>query len=213
VPNWEAFKATLGGWGIGPEAQVVAYDQDVGVYASRLWWMLRYLGHRAVAVLDGGYAKWTREGRPVRAVAESRAATVFAGEPHPTLLLTADEVAAHWLGDDTLLIDARVAERYRGETEPLDRVAGHIPGAANYFYKGNLNADGTFLAPEALCSQFQQLIGETPLESVGHYCGSGVSAAHNILAMEVAGLSGTKLYAGSWSEWSSDPHRPVKREP
>jgi len=212
LPDWEAFQRTLGAWGITPATQVVAYDQDIGMYASRLWWMLRYLGHTAVAVLDGGFTKWTREGRPVRAEAESRAVTVYAGKPQPTLLLTADEVAAHWLGGAKVLIDARAPERYRGEVEPLDRVPGHIPGAANVFYKDNLRPDGTFLAPEALREKFRQLIGEAAVEIVGHYCGSGVSAAHNILAMEVAGLSGSKLYAGSWSEWSSDPQRPVKRE-
>ena len=210
LPDWESFQRTLGAWGISPTMQVVAYDQDIGVYASRLWWMLRYLGHTSVAVLDGGFAKWMREGRPVRAGIESRAAAVYAGKPNPALLLTAEEVAAHWANGQRLLIDARAPERYRGETEPLDRVAGHIPGAANYFYKGNVTAEGTLLAPEALREKFQELIGETPLEDVGHYCGSGVSAAHNILAMEVAGLSGTKLYAGSWSEWSSDPQRPVE---
>ncbi|MGQ0601411.1 MAG: sulfurtransferase [Anaerolineales bacterium] len=212
LPNWETFKATLGRWGVNANTQVIAYDQDTGMYASRLWWMLRYLGHRAVAVLDGGYAKWTREGRPVRADAESRAATVFTGQPAPMLLLTADEVAAHWMDSAHHLIDARAPERYRGEIEPLDRMAGHIPGAANHFYKNNLNVDGTFLAPQVLRERFQKTVGDAPVDNVAHYCGSGVSAAHNLLAMEVAGLTGAKLYAGSWSEWSSDPARPVEKD-
>jgi thiosulfate/3-mercaptopyruvate sulfurtransferase len=210
LPDWETFKATLGRWGINHGTQVVAYDQDSGMYASRLWWMLRTLGHTATAVLEGGFAKWTREGRPVRADAESRAATVFAGQPNPARLLTADEVAAQWMNREHRLIDARAPERFRGETEPLDRVAGHIPGAANHFHKNNLKPDGTFLAPQVLRERFLQTLGDVPVENAAHYCGSGVAAAHNLLAMEIAGLSGAKLYAGSWSEWSSDPMRPVE---
>jgi thiosulfate/3-mercaptopyruvate sulfurtransferase len=210
LPEIETFKARLGQWGIGPGVQVVAYDQDNGMYASRLWWLLRFLGHEAVAVLDGGVAKWRAEDRPLRAGPEAREPRTFVGEPRYEMRLTAADVEMWRKLPSRRLIDARAPERFRGETEPLDRVAGHIPGALNYFYKDNVNLNGTFLAPEKLRAQFQALLGDIAAENTAVYCGSGVSAAHDLLAMEVAGLRGEKLYAGSWSEWCSDPARPVE---
>lgn len=211
LPDINEFERRVRAWGISAHTQVVAYDQDNGMYASRLWWLLKYVGHEAVAVLEGGWAKWLREGRPTQAGHISHAAADFVARLNPALVLTAEEVAQDWMNNPTRrLLDARAPERYRGEVEPLDRVAGHIPGAGNYFYKDNVNGDGTFRPAEELRAKFLDLLGDVPPEEVAHYCGSGVSAAHNILAMQVAGLPLTKLYAGSWSEWSSDTERPVE---
>jgi thiosulfate/3-mercaptopyruvate sulfurtransferase len=213
LPGHDTIVATFGRFGISPGAQVVAYDQDNGMYASRLWWMLRYMGHDAVAVLDGGFAKWLREGRPTRDGVETREPAAFVGKPRTAMRLTANQVWAS-LGDPALtLIDARAPARYEGREEPLDRVAGHIPGARNHFFQTNLAPDGTFLPPEALRDTFQQLLGPTPPEQVAMYCGSGVTACHNLLAMERAGLSGMRLFPGSWSEWSADPDKPVETGP
>jgi thiosulfate/3-mercaptopyruvate sulfurtransferase len=175
--------------------------------------MLRYMGHDAVAVLDGGFAKWVREGRPTRAGVENATPAIFAGKPRPTLRVTANQVWAR-LGDPQMtLIDARAPARFEGREEPLDRVAGHIPGARDHFFQWNLAADGTFLSPEALKNKFTALLGSTPTDQVTLYCGSGVTACHNMLAMEHAGLSGMKLFPGSWSEWSADPDKPVETGP
>jgi thiosulfate/3-mercaptopyruvate sulfurtransferase len=212
LPDINQFKMRLGLWGIGPGVQVVAYDQDTGMFASRLWWMLRYLGHEAVAVLDGGFAKWIAEGRPTRAKEENRAPAQFSGSPRETMRVTVNEVDRLRLDPAHLLLDARAPERYRGETEPLDPVAGHIPGALNYFYKNNLNPDGTFLSPDALQSRLQDALGRALPPNTVVYCGSGVTACHNLLALEHAGLPGAKLYVGSWSEWCADPQRSVARE-
>ena len=210
LPDPEAFRRTLGQLGIANDAQVIAYDQDNGMYASRLWWMLRWMGHPAVAVLDGGFAKWLGEGQPTSAGTEHRAPRVFAGSPRPDLLATSDDVAALSGRRDWLLLDARAPERFRGETEPLDRVAGHIPGAANHFYKFNIEQDGTFRSRDELRRQLRGDLGDVQADRVVCYCGSGVTACHNLLALEHAGLPGAKLYAGSWSEWSSDASRPVE---
>ena len=210
LPSIEAMEATFGRLGISQHTQVVTYDQDAGMYASRMWWMLRHLGHDAVAVLDGGWAKWLREGRPVRDGQETRRAVVFTGRPRKELLLGAADIEAR-LGDSAvLLVDARSPERFEGRSEPIDRTPGHIPGAVNHFYKQNVTDEGVMLPPDTLRRQFVDALGAHPPDRVVMYCGSGVTACHNILAMEHAGLSGTKLYPGSWSEWSSDPRRPVE---
>jgi len=193
--------------------QVVIYDQDTGIFASRMWWMLRYMGHDAAAVVDGGWAKWVREGRSVRTGEESRPAAVFKGRRRKQLRLMVDHMAAT-LGDPSvLLVDARAPERFEGRSEPLDRTAGHIPGAVNHFYKRNVTDEGVMLPVETLREQFAELLGDRAPDHVVMYCGSGVTACQNLLAMEHAGLSGTKLYPGSWSEWSSDPGRPVETGP
>jgi len=212
LPDIEQFKMRLGAWGIGPGVQVVAYDQSHGMWASRLWWMLRYLGHEAAAVLDGGMAKWVAEGRPTRSGEEPRPPAVFSGVPREAMRVRAEEVERVRADPAYRLIDARAPERYRGEAEPLDPVAGHIPGALNLYNLSNVNADGTFLAPEILRVRFLALLGDVPSSNAITYCGSGVAAAHDILAMEIAGLSGAKLYVGSWSEWCADPARPVAWE-
>jgi thiosulfate/3-mercaptopyruvate sulfurtransferase len=210
LPSPEAAAALLSRLGIDASRQVVVYDQGGGMFASRLWWMLRWLGHEAVAVLDGGFDQWIREGRPVTNQVPPPASATFIARPVATTV-SADDVMRSLDTREWTLVDARAPERYRGETEPMDPVAGHIPGALNRFYGNNLNPDGTFKAAEALRREFGVLFGSTPLDDVVHYCGSGVTSCHNLLAMEVAGLSGTRLYPGSWSEWCADPARPVAR--
>lgn len=213
LPCAEDMEATFGRLGIGSGVQVAIYDQDAGSYASRLWWMLRYMGHDAAAVVDGGWAKWVREGRPARAGAETPPAAAFRGERRKALRVLVDQVE-RMLGDrGVLLVDARAPERFEGASEPLDRTPGHIPGAVNHFYRQNVTEDGVMLPPDELRRQFAETLGGQPPDRAVMYCGSGVTACHNLLAMEHAGLRGTRLYAGSWSEWSSDPTRPVETGP
>jgi thiosulfate/3-mercaptopyruvate sulfurtransferase len=211
LPDADAAARTFARLGITSGVQVVAYDQDNGMYASRLWWMLRWLGHDAVAVLDGGFAKWTAEGRDTRSGTETRAPQTFTAAPRGEMLATVDQVAALRADRSWQLVDARAPERFRGDVEPLDKVAGHIPGAANHCYQTNLDAEGSFRSPEELRAQMRATLGDHPADRIVCYCGSGVTACHNLLALEHAGLTGAKLYAGSWSEWSSDPRRPVER--
>lgn len=213
LPSIDALSATLGRLGIARGTQVVAYDQDSGMYASRLWWLLRYVGHDAVAVLDGAFAKWVSEGRPVRGGEETRTPATFVPAARPAMRMTVDEVASRLDDAEMLLVDARAPERYEGRTEPIDRVPGHIPGAVNHHYKSNATDDSTFLPPQVLRENFlQMLAGRDPSQAV-MYCGSGVTACHNLLAMTHAGLPGGRLYPGSWSEWSADPSRPVEKGP
>jgi thiosulfate/3-mercaptopyruvate sulfurtransferase len=210
LPDVAVLAARLGRVGIDASKQVVAYDQNSGMWASRLWWLLRWLGHDAVAVLDGGFDKWTAEARPQTRELPIASAATFA--PHavgPTA--SAGEILQH-LGDDSLyVLDARAPERFRGDLEPLDPVAGHIPGAHNRPYTENLAPHGAFKPAPLLRSEFEALLGTTSPRSVVHHCGSGVTACHNVLAMTVAGLPGSRLYPGSWSEWIADPQRPVAR--
>jgi thiosulfate/3-mercaptopyruvate sulfurtransferase len=213
LPSVDALAKTMSALGIDRTTQVVVYDQDSGLYASRLWWSLKYLGHDAVALLDGGWAKWVREGRPVKSGGESRPAAVFEPVPRDEMRLGVDEVIARAADGRTLLVDARGPDRFEGRSETIDPVAGHIPGAVNHFYKWNVTAEGTMLPAAALREKFGALLGERRPEDVVMYCGSGVSACHNLLAMEHAGLPGTTLYPGSWSEWSSDPARPIETGP
>jgi thiosulfate/3-mercaptopyruvate sulfurtransferase len=211
LPDPGALARTFGRLGITSGVQVVAYDEDNGMFASRLWWMLRWLGHDAVAVLDGGFAKWTAEGRETRSGTETRAPQTFIAAPRPEMIATVDQVAALRTDKAWQLIDARAPERFRGDVEPLDKVAGHIPGAVNHHYQTNLDAEGSFRSPEDLRTHMRAALGDHAADHVVCYCGSGVTACHNLLALEHAGLTGAKLYAGSWSEWSSDPARPVEK--
>jgi len=210
LPDSTACAAVFGRLGIDATKQVVAYDQGNGVYAARLWWMLRLLGHDAVAVLDGGFAQWTREGRPVSTDTPAVGATTFA--PHPVAApVDAEAVAGSLATRSLLLVDARARARYQGDVEPLDPVAGHIPGAINRPFTENLAADDRFKPAAALATEWKALTADRDPGSIVHYCGSGVTACHNLLAMNHAGLSGARLYPGSWSEWCSDPERPVAR--
>jgi len=209
LPDPQVFIAWLGAQGLKRTDPVVAYDGGPGSMAARLWWMLRWVGHAAVAVLDGGLAKWVKEGRPVTAEVPTFAATAYAGKVRPKRAVVVSYVQAH-LGDATLL-DARAPARWRGELEPIDPVAGRIPGSLNRFSSDNLQADGTFKRPEVLKQEFLSVLGTRKLEAIVNTCGSGVAACHNLLAMEIAGLKGARLYAGSWSEWIADPERPRER--
>jgi thiosulfate/3-mercaptopyruvate sulfurtransferase len=213
LPPIEALTATFRRFGIDRSTQVVAYDQDAGPYASRLWWMLRYLGHDAVAVLDGGWAKWRREDRPARSGDESRPPAAFTASPRAERRVEIGEAVSLSTDGAALLIDARAPERFEGRSETIDRIAGHIPGASNHFFKQNLAADGTMLPPQTLRATFEQLLASRSPADAVMYCGSGVTACHNLLAMEHAGLPGARLYVGSWSEWSSDPSRPIETGP
>jgi thiosulfate/3-mercaptopyruvate sulfurtransferase len=210
LPDSAACAALFGRLGIDATKQVVAYDQGPGPYAARLWWMLRLLGHDAVAVLDGGFAQWSREGRPVTTDTPAVGATMFA--PHPAASpVDAEAVAGRLATHSLLLVDARARERYQGHVEPLDPVAGHIPGAINRPFTENLDPEGRFKPAAALAAEWKALTADRDPGSIVHYCGSGVTACHNLLAMDHAGLSGARLYPGSWSEWCSDPGRPVAR--
>jgi thiosulfate/3-mercaptopyruvate sulfurtransferase len=211
LPDPHTLAQTFSRLGITSGIQVVAYDQDSGMYASRLWWMLRWLGHDAVAVLDGGFAKWQAEGRPTKGGAEPRAPREFSASLRSEMAFGVGEVASQLGTSAWQLLDARAPERYRGETEPIDKTPGHIPGAKNHFFQWNLDEGGLFRTPEELRARMKQSLGDTPADRIVCYCGSGVTACHNLLALEHAGMKGAKLYAGSWSEWSSDPSRPVER--
>jgi thiosulfate/3-mercaptopyruvate sulfurtransferase len=213
MPSDTALIALLERLGIGNDTQVVAYDQDAGSYASRLWWLLRYAGHRTAAVLDGGFAKWVAEGRPVRPGQEARARAAFQPSFDRGLVLTVDEVIRRREDGHTLLVDARAAERFEGRSETIDKVAGHIPGARNRFFRNNLAPDGTMLDAGSLRAAFTGVLDGRAPGDVVMYCGSGVTACHNLLAMAHAGLDGSPLYVGSWSEWSSDPARPIETGP
>ena len=208
LPAPDRCAALFGRMGIDATKQVVAYDQGSTMYAARFWWMLRWLGHTDAAVLDGGYAAWTREGRPVTAAIPVIMPAKFI--PHAVeATINAQMVAASLATQSLLLVDARGRERFRGDVEPLDPVAGHIPGAVNRPYTENFNADGTYKTAGELRAQFGTLLAGRAINDVVHYCGSGVSACHNVLAMEHAGLGRTPLYPGSWSEWCADPQRPI----
>lgn len=208
LPDPAALATRLGQLGITSGVQVVAYDQDNGMFASRLWWLLRWLGHDAVAVLDGGFAKWRAEGRPVVGGDTHRDARTFTAAPRDHMRVEVATVAQRAGSREWRLVDARAPERFRGEVEPLDRVPGHIPGAVNHFFQTNVD-NGVFKTPEQLRESFAKTLAGTPPNRVVCYCGSGVTACHNLLALEHAGLTGAQLYVGSWSEWSSDPARPV----
>ncbi len=221
LPSPGEATALFGRLGIDAGTQVVAYDQGPGMFAARLWWMLRWLGHEAAAVLDGGFARWQREGHPAEtgeipgaAVAVERPGSGAAAPrvfvPRVTLpTASVQDVLDSLPTHARFVVDARAPERFRGEVEPLDPVAGHIPGAHNWPHARNVEADGRFKPAAELAGAFAEFLGPTPPEHVVHHCGSGVTACHNILAMMHAGYPATTLFPGSWSEWVADPSRPV----
>ena len=209
LPTVEVLEERFSQWGIDRDVQVVAYDARGGGFAVRLWWTLRYLGHDAVAVLDGGYPAWFEAGFPTESGDKSRDRREFKANPNTGWIADVSEVENIGAAKDKLLIDARAPERYRGEVEPLDPVAGHIPGALNRFWQMNLGEDGHFLPIPEIRSQLSALLGDTPPQNVIWYCGSGVTSCHNIFAMVHAGMGNARLYPGSWSEWCADPSRPI----
>jgi thiosulfate/3-mercaptopyruvate sulfurtransferase len=214
LPDAATLAATFGRFGIDPGVQVIAYDQGSGAIAARLWWLLRWLGHPRVAVLDGGLAAWERAGLPLSATASVRAPRAFAARPLAEALVTTTALAAAVASGALargapLLVDARSADRFAGENETLDPVAGHIPGARNHPFARNLDGAGCFLPPDELRRAWLGTLRDRPPRAVVAMCGSGVTACHDLLALEIAGLPGARLYAGSWSEWIRDPSRPV----
>ena len=208
LPEASAFIAWLGRMGVANDSQVIGYDHAGGTYAARLWWMLRWVGHRNVAVVDGGWQAWTGAGHPVTQDLPAPRPAKFSGKPDRSWV-DAAIIAKRLNSREMVLIDARSNDRFHGRSETIDPVAGHIPGALNRFFKDNLNAQGFLKSPEELRAGFKSLVGDASPEKVVHQCGSGVSACHNLLAMEIAGIRGSRLYPGSWSEWVADPSRPI----
>lgn len=209
LPNFSALAQKLGQWGVNHRKQVVVYDDAGGAFAGRLWWLLRVMGHTQVAVLDGGIGHWQKKGLPLTTTLPVLAATSFRAYLDPQQWLSAQQVENALATQSITLLDARTAERYHGLQEPIDPVAGHVPKAKNHPFQRNLDNNGLFRSAEQLNNQFSALLDRTPPEQVVHMCGSGVTACHNLLAMEIAGLSGSKLYAGSWSEWITNRNRGV----
>jgi len=209
LPDVEAIARTLSSWGVDEKVQVVAYDDAGGAIAARLWWILQWLGHHGAAVLDGGWPRWKGCDRPVREGVESRPPRTFTPRPRSERLVQASEVEAIRSDPAWRLVDSREVERFRGEVEPIDPVAGHIPGALNAPHPKVADAEGTFLSRDDLRSHFRSLLGDVPPAHTVFYCGSGVTAARNLLAYAHAGLGDARLYPGSWSEWIADPARPV----
>lgn len=215
LPDWADWQSTLQAWGLTDQTQVVAYDDAGGMFAARLWWMLQHWsGHASVAVLDGGWPAWLQAQAAIDALPATRTASDWSGQPHDAAVVTLADVAAH-IGQEMAqpqamqLLDARAPDRFAGQNETLDPIGGHIPGAQNRFFKLNLQDNGHFKPTAMLREEFTQWLGERPTASVVHQCGSGVTACHNMLAMAHAGLSGSRLYPGSWSEWCADASRPM----
>jgi thiosulfate/3-mercaptopyruvate sulfurtransferase len=234
LPAIDDLTTRFSAWGIDERVEVVAYDDSGGGMAERLWWLLRWLGHEAVAVLDGDWRKWSSGGRAISSAPESRPIRSFVPHPRSDLLISTDDIAVSLRGAQSApkqspplaesaahtvlavtstfkLFDSRTADRFRGENETIDPIAGHIPGAISAPYPDNLNPDGSFRSDAELRARFTALIGDTPAKNTAFYCGSGVTAAQNILALKHAGFGDARLYAGSWSEWITDPQRPIEK--
>jgi len=213
LPDPAEWVRTLSRWGIDGSVQVVAYDQGNGAYAARLWALMRWVGHKNVAVLNGGYAAWVAAGLPVSIAVDARSAAHFTPLTSALQTLGAEEIERSLAQEEILLVDARGADRFAGENEKIDPVAGHIPGAVNEPFAANLDPQGRFLPASVLRSRWQAVLGTRPTSELVSMCGSGVTACHNLLALEIAGLPGARLYPGSWSEWIRDPVHPVARGP
>jgi len=210
LPNQKVLTEKFSSWGIDESIMVIIYDDHGGGLAARLWWLLRWLGHEEALILDGGWSAWQAADYDVETDVSSGKAKVFSPVEHSQFVVNADEVDLIRMDPDYFLIDSRGAERYWGIEENIDPVAGHIPGAMTAPYAGNLDEDGFFLPLEQLKERFKNLLEDIPPEQVVFYCGSGVTACHNIAAMIAAGYEMPKLYAGSWSEWITDPDRPIE---
>lgn len=211
LPDVDDLRRFFGRLGIDERIQVVAYDQETGMFASRLWWLLRWLGHDAVAVLDGGLAAWLASGHAASSSIEHVAPREFIGAPRAGYAVDVHDVALAVARGDQRLLDVRAPERFDGLVEPIDKAAGHIPGARNYFFMRSVDDQGRFLPAATLRTQISAALDGTDPGQTIVYCGSGVTAAHSLLAMELAGLSGARLYVGSWSEWSSDDRRGIEK--
>ncbi|MBP6513934.1 MAG: sulfurtransferase [Steroidobacteraceae bacterium] len=209
LPDPAALAARLERWGIGNATQVIAYDEGGGMFAARLWWLMRWLGHDRVAVLDGGLKAWLASGGTLETSVAQPAPARFETRLRPELAVDAGFVARALAANSHVLVDARGPERFRGEVEPIDPVAGHVPGAVNHPFQQNLGPDGRFLPPAELARRWRAALGSHGASETLCMCGSGVTACHNLLALEVAGLGQARLYPGSWSEWIRDPARPV----
>ncbi|MRR28971.1 sulfurtransferase, partial [bacterium] len=209
LPDPKYFIAAMQRLGVNHDSQVVVYDATGGGMAGRLWWQLKFYGHEEVALLNGGLPKWLNEGRETVEGVESNPVGDFNGTPNPKMMVSTDEVKAMLGSRTNAVIDARSPERFRGEVEPIDTVAGRIPGALNRFYQNNLDKDGQFLPADALKTAYETLLdGLKPQDAVA-YCGSGTTACHNLIAMAYAGLPMPRLYVGSWSEWIRNPENPI----
>lgn len=211
LPDFNVLGRKLGDWGVNKRSQIVVYDDAGGAFAGRMWWLLRSMGHTSIAVLDGGFQQWQKQGLAVTTRLPTVAASQFRVYLDNRQWLNATQVEDGLARHGIALIDARTPERFSGQQEPIDPVAGHVPKALNRPLQTNLDKDGLFLSADQLRRQFSQLISPFQAEQVVHMCGSGVTACHNLLAMEMAGLHGSKLYAGSWSEWISNRNRPVAK--
>lgn len=213
LPSVEEMAALFGATGIGDGTIVICYDDHGGSMAARLWWMLRYLGHRQVALLDGGYTAWRAAGLPVTAEVPNPSPRTFIPRPQPHMIATMDEVRRASATGEAIIVDSRTPERYRGDVEPIDPVAGHIPGAINLPWNGNLNENGLFREPDQLTQRFALLWQEAQKgkKDVIVHCGSGVTGCLNVLALERAGIPGARLFVGGWSEWCSHPENPIAR--
>jgi thiosulfate/3-mercaptopyruvate sulfurtransferase len=208
LPDPAVLARRLGQWGVDRRKQVVVYDDSFGSMAVRLWWLLRWLGHDAVALLDGGFPSWARQGRELTAEIPDVRPTEFHGTPDGGLWVDSKAVLEA-LRQKRVVIDARAEERFSGLVEPLDKVAGHIPGSINSPFEDNLDLRGNFLPAQELRALYESVLNGARPDEVIHMCGSGVTACHNLLALEIAGMPGGRLYVGSWSEWITDPSRPI----
>jgi thiosulfate/3-mercaptopyruvate sulfurtransferase len=208
LPHRDDIVQALRDWGADDDSQIVVYDAAGGQFAGRLWWLTRWLGHERVALLDGGWPAWLAQTQWTSTELPDRPAGSFTARTSRVAIALADEVESARCDPARVLVDARAAERYEGRVEPIDPVAGHIPGAVNRFWQDNL-VDGRFKAPTLLRAEFEALLAGRPPQALIAHCGSGVTACHHLLAMEVAGLQGAALYPGSWSEWIADPKRAV----
>jgi thiosulfate/3-mercaptopyruvate sulfurtransferase len=213
LPDVPELQNLLSGFGIGPESRVVVYDEGSGALAARLWWLLRWLGHAQVSLLDGGYGAWCAAGLPVSTAQPARRNGRFVAQPGGMPVVTTRDVEASLGTGKILLLDLRARDRYLGRVEPIDPVAGHVPGAVSAPFSAHVAADGRFLPPAELRQHYSELLGTRPVSEVACMCGSGVTACHGIFALELAGFPGAALYVGSWSEWIRSAERPIAREP
>lgn len=211
LPERTTLQEKFGAWGIDSTTQVIVYDNSGGMMAARLWWLLRWMGHASVALLDGGLPRWQREGHPLTTALPVLTPRTFVPGPPLEQPVSSEELLSRLDDTDHLLIDVRAAERFRGEVEPLDRVAGHIPWAINLPLQNNLDGEGNFLPAAELQHYYANALGNRAPHHIAIMCGSGVTACHTLLALHLAGWHGAKLYAGSWSEWITDPSRPVAK--